>query len=182
MKLAPTSFSLAACLVLAFTACERKTVEVIVPANPDAADPVPQTRTFETAGLKSAIDTYEKMPTTENAADVRKAFAKLDGEIAELEGHVARKTGNERAEAAQKLANLTTYRTAETARFAKAQATAGVAAPTADITIDSRSGAQKAEDAARNTGDTLKNAAEKAGDAIKDAGKKAGDAIKEAGR
>lgn len=165
--------------LLALSGCERKSVVVVEAPSPE---PIARTKTFETARLKSAIDSYERTPNSENAADVHKAFAELDGEIAELETHVAKKTGNERAEAAQKLANLTAYRTGEAARFGKAQAAAGVNGTAGEVRIDARTGAEKAEDAARNTGDTIKNAAKDVGDAIKDAGKKAGDAIKDAGR
>jgi phage FluMu gp28-like protein len=159
MKITSLLTPLLAGLVLAFAACERKTVVIVEPAAPD---PVAKTRTFETAALKSSIDAYEHVPTEEKAADVRKSFAELDSEIAELEARVARETGEDRAEAAQKLANLTAYRTAESARFVKAQATPR------EIRVDPRSGLQKAEDAARKTGETVKDAAEKVGDTIKD--------------
>jgi hypothetical protein len=160
MKLTCLAAPISAALLLAITACERKTV-VVVESPP--VEPVAKTKTFETAALKAAIDSYERAPTNEAAANVRKRFAELDSEIAELEGRVARKSGDERAEAAQKLANLTAYRAAETARFAKAQA----AAPSG-VRVDARSGAEKVEDAARRTGEALKDAAKETGNAIKD--------------
>jgi len=131
---------------------------------PPSSDPVARTKTFETAALNGAIDAYEREPSAERSADVRKRFAELDSEIAELEGQVARKDGDERAEAARKLANLIAYRNAETARFSKAQT---ATPPT--FRVDGRSGAEKVEDAARRTGGALKDAAKEAGNAIKDA-------------
>jgi hypothetical protein len=162
-KFTPALPLAAACLLLAFTGCERKTV-VVVDAPPGNA--VARTDTLETRALKSAIDAYQQAPTNERAADVRKAFAELDSEIAELEGHVARKEGNERAEAAQKLANLVAYRAAESDRFAKSQAGTR---PTVPIPVDGRPAGEKIEDAARRTGETVKDAAKEVGNAIKDA-------------
>jgi len=175
MKISSIASAFALCAALMFAACERKTVVVVDAPTPD---PVAKTKTFETTGLKNAIDRYEKLPDAANSAKVREAFAELDGEIAELERHVANKTGEERAEAAKKLANLIEFRAAENTRFAKAQ---GSGAPGAaiDIRVDGRSGAEKVEDAARNTGDALKNAARETGEAIKDAGKKIEEAVKD---
>jgi hypothetical protein len=162
MKLKQIYPAIAASLVLSFAACEKRTVVVVEPSAPQA-EPVSKTRTFETAALKSAINSYEQAPSPARAADVRKAFAELDGEIAELEADVAKKTGQDRAEAAQKLANLTGYREAERARFAKLEATTP-----ADTGVDARSAAQKAEDAARKTGTAVKDAAKDVGQALKD--------------
>lgn len=170
MRTLPFLASLTAGFALALVACERKVVIVERPHT----EPIAEITTFETMGLKNSIDAYEKQPTDENAAGVRKAFAKLDGEIAELEGHVAKKTGEPRAEAAAKLVDLTRYRSEEKARFTRAQVAAGV--------LDARTAADQVEDAARNTGDALKNAAKELGNAIEEVGKKAGDAIKDVGR
>ena len=133
---------------------------------PPSSEPVSRTKTLETASLTAAINAYEQAPSNERAADVKKAFAELDSEIAELESDVARKDGEERAEAAQKLANLTAFRNAESARFAKRQTGAGA---TPEVRVDGRSGAEKVGDAARRTGEALKDAAKETGDAIKDA-------------
>jgi BMFP domain-containing protein YqiC len=148
--------------------CEDRKV-VVIEEKP-AGQPVAQTKTLETAALKSAIDSYTAYPTAENAAHVRKAFAELDGEIAELEAKVTRETGEDRAEAAQKLANLTAYREAEKARFAQTPASGPGVVP-----ADGRSGAQKIEDAARKSADSLKDAAKDAADGV-------GDAIRDAAR
>src|SRR5688572_29890375 len=99
MKITSVLIPLLACLTL--VACERKTVVIVEPPSPE---PVAKTRTFETAALKASIDSYEQAPTQENAAVVRKSLAELDSEIAELEVRVVRETGDDRAEAAQKLA------------------------------------------------------------------------------
>jgi hypothetical protein len=115
-----------------------------------------------------AIDAYERTPTEEHRADVRKAFAELDGEIAELEGLVAQRTGTPRDEAATKLRNLETYRAAETARFSAAQAAAlaGVR-----VEGDARTGAEKAEDGAKRVGRIIEDAAKRAAEAVKDVGR-----------
>jgi len=158
--------AIAAVLVLSLCGCERKTVVIeTVPATP-VAEPVAKTKTIETTRLGSAVDSYERNPNAENAAEVKKALADLDGEIAELEVLVVKRAGEGRDEAAAKLRNLQSYRTAEAARFTAAQAKAGLGvAPAADA----RSGADKVEDGARRAGETIENAAKKAGDAIKDA-------------
>jgi AraC-like DNA-binding protein len=54
--------------------CGRRTVQVIVPATP-ASDPVAQTKTMETARLAGAVDAYERTPSAENLAEVKKALA-----------------------------------------------------------------------------------------------------------
>jgi hypothetical protein len=161
MNLAQILLTFAATSLLAMTACEKRTV-VVVEKPP--GEPIAQTKTLETSGLKASIDAYEQAPTAERAADVRKAFAELDGEIAELQGHVAKETGSEQAEAAQKLANLSAYRAAEAKRFEQA----GGSRPTG-IVVDPRPGVEKVEVAARKTGEALKDAAKETRDAIKDA-------------
>ena len=102
---------------LTFAACERKTatVELTLPVEPTVqpAEPVAKTSTFETSRLGDAIDTFEKVPTVENQSSVKLAFAKLDGEIAEMQDRVVKTNGQDRAEASAKLNNLQTYRDAE---------------------------------------------------------------------
>lgn len=158
--------SLSVVALVAVAGCDRKVVVVEVPPATPMPEPVAKTRTLETSRLGGAVDAYEQRPSDENHADVKKALADLDGEIAELESLVATRTGAERDEAAVKLKNLQSYRTAETARFAAAQAKAplGVRAP-----ADPRSGAEKIEDGAKRVGESIEDAAKRAGGAIKDA-------------
>ncbi|MEI8341991.1 MAG: hypothetical protein WCH43_10725, partial [Verrucomicrobiota bacterium] len=90
-------------------------MEMDLPVNPaiqpsQPAQPFTATRTLETTRLGVAIDIYEKSPTVENQSSVKLAFAKLDGEIAELEDRVVRTNGSERAEASAKLNNLQSFR------------------------------------------------------------------------
>ena len=146
--------------------CERKTVVGEIPSTPPLAEPVAKTKTLETSRLGAAVDRYERRPSDENHADVKKALADLDGEIAELEALVAKRTGNSREEAAVKLKNLQTYRAAETARFTAAQAGAPLGTRPA---ASARTGADKIEDGAKRVGNTIEDAAKKTGDAIKDA-------------
>lgn len=152
--------------VVSLVACDRKVVVVEVPPATPMPEPVAKMRTLETSRLGAAVDAYEQRPSEENRADVKKALADLDGEIAELEALVAKRTGGERDEAAVKLKNLQSYRTAETARFTAAQAKAplGVREP-----ADSRSGAEKLEEGAKRVGNSIEDAAKRTGDAIKDA-------------
>jgi hypothetical protein len=166
-------------IALAHSGCERKPVVVELPPATPVVEVVPKTKTLETMKLGMAVDNYEREPTTEHAADVKKALADLDGEIAELEALVAKRTGTEREEAAAKLRNLQAYRTAELARFTLAQAKPGAVVPEPR---DGRTGAEKVEDAARRTGEAVGDAARKTGDAVEDAARKAGDAIKDAVR
>ena len=156
---------LAAASTFAGVGCERKTVAVIEPPAP-LADPVAKTRTLETSRLGSAVDSYDREPSAANHAAVKRALAELDGEIAELEELVAKRSGSSREEAAVKLKNLQTYRAAEVMRFTVAQAKAPLTAPTP---VDARSGADKIEDTAKRAGNSIEDAAKKAGDAIKDA-------------
>jgi hypothetical protein len=123
---------------------------------------------LETSQLGMAMDAYERTPTEEHRADVRKAFAELDGEIAELETLVAQRTGNSRDEAATKLRNLQTYRTGETARFTAAQAAAMAKVRTEG---NAGTGAEKVEDGAKRVGRTIEDAAKRAGEAVKDLGR-----------
>lgn len=154
--------AIAAVFAVTLQGCER--VEV-VPATP-IPEPVAKTRTLETSRLGAAVDSYERNPRGVTLAEVKKALADLDGEIAELEALVAKRSGGERDEAAAKLRNLQAYRAAETARFTVAQAGATVGVPPVG---DARSGAQKVEDGAKRVGNTIDDAAKRAGDAIKDA-------------
>ena len=152
--------------LLSTQGCERKTVIVeTVPATP-LAEPIARTKTLETSRLADAVNAYHSEPTSENHARVKKAVAELDGEIAELEELVAKRTGSSREEAAVKLRNLQAFRTAEVARFTASQVGAPLAAPAAP---DARTGAEKLEDGVDRAGRTIEKGARKAGDAIKDA-------------
>ena len=153
-------------VILCSSACERKTVVLEVPSPTPVGEPIARTKTLETSRLGAAVESYERAPSSANHADVKKALADLDGEIAELEVLVARRSGGDRDEAAVKLRNLKTYRAGEVARFTAAQANAPLAEPESR---DGRTGADKAEDAARRVGDSVEKAARKTGDAIKDA-------------
>lgn len=159
-------FTAIVAFAVVFTGCDRKPTTVIVEPSTPIPEPVAKTRTAETSRLGGAIDRYGKEPTAGNNAAVRKALADLDGEIAELDQRVATKSGAEREEAAVKLKNLQSYRAAETLRFTKAQAVAGVGATPR---TDGRTGAEKLEDSARKAGNAVEDAAKKTGDAIKDA-------------
>jgi hypothetical protein len=166
-------------LAFATSGCERKPTVVEPSPSTPVLDVEPKTKTLETMKLGRAVDVYEREPTTEHAADVKKALADLDGEIAELEALVAKRSGAEREEAAVKLRNLQTYRATQVMRFNVAQAKPGIPAPEER---NGRTGAEKVEDAARRAGQSIEDAAKKTGDAVEDAARKTGDAIKDAVR
>ena len=187
--------SLAWALIL--VACERKaaTVEVGLPANPTVQSgdpvavmtptapaisrPVARTTSFETSGLGTAIDTFEKAPTVDNQSSVKLAFAKLDEKIAELQDRAAKTDGQDRAEANAKADNLQSYRNAEMTRYTRDQDGLALDAmpPPANPPVDSRSVAQKAKDTAEEVGDKVKQGAEKVGRGLDKAARKTGDAI-----
>lgn len=129
-----------------FSACEEKKGPV--------EKPVADTENMETMRLGSTVDAYVANPTAENAADVDRAMAALDSEIAELDQKAPRMSGNEAAEARAKAANLREYKAKEQARFIQAKANAGVQEST-------RSG--------ERVGERIENAAERTGEAVKDA-------------
>lgn len=162
----PTLLVCALAATFAFNGCERKTVVVEVAPTTPIPEPVAKTKTLETSRLGSAVDAYEREPSAKSQASVKEALAKLDGEIAELEELVAKRSGSDRQEAAAKLKNLQAYRTAETLRFTAAQAKAPLTAP---ASADARTGADKAEDTAKRVGNSIEDAARKTGDAVKDA-------------
>lgn len=151
---------------LASMGCERKTGVVEVAPTAPVADPVARTKTLETSRLGAALDAYERKPNAENHASVKLALADLDGEIAELEALVAKRTGGERDEAAVKLKNLQAYRSAAMARLTAAKAGTPLAIP---VPVNGRTGAEKVEDTAKGVGNSIEDAARKTGDAIKDA-------------
>jgi len=98
--------ALALSILFSGASCERKVVVVEVPAATPIPEPVSRTKTLETGRLGSAIDEYERQPTAVHSAEVDKAFADLDGELAELREYIAKHDGEEQAKAAAKLANM----------------------------------------------------------------------------
>jgi hypothetical protein len=152
--------------LISFAACERKVIVIEKPSPEPVSEPIARTKTLETSRLGAAIDDFEREPTAANKAEVNKAFAKLDGEIAELQEYIAKHDGDDRAKAAAKLENMQSYRGAETTRFASAQAKSGlgIRGP-----ADARTGAEKVEDSTKKVGNGIEDAAKKAGDAVKDA-------------
>lgn len=167
---------------LTLTACERppsdvpdKTLEI----SAEIPRPASDLKTLETSRLGNAIDTYSREATPSNRADVEKAFADLNGEIAELQERAAITTGSDRDEALAKARSLTAFKHAEELRFAAVRAL-----PNGDTLppADTRTGAQKIEDGAKDAADTIEDAAKDTADAIGDAMEKAGDTLKDAVR
>ena len=164
--------------VISLTACERKaTTEAMpLPVCPTLQPTVQvaPSRTFETAHLGAAIDTFERAPTVGNQSSVKVAFAKLDEKIAEQEDLMIKAGGQERAYASLKLNNLQTYRNSEMARFKKDLD--GLALDE-NPPEDTRSAAQKAEDKAERVGEKVEDGAKKVGRTIGNAVRKTGEAI-----
>lgn len=167
MKLIQTLIpTLAVAVVVLFSACEKKP-EV------SSAPPAP-TSNFETSRLSAAIDAYATNPTAEHAAEVDKAFAELDGEIAELSQRVASTTGAEQKEAQTKSSNLKEFRNKEMMRYTEAQAKA----TTETIKEEAKDVGESLKEAGQDVGEGLKKAA----DAVKDGAKDMGESLKEAGQ
>ena len=145
--------------------CNRQP-PVIIEGTPPPSPPTPVARTvtFETHALRREIDTFEHTPSVVQGARVKKAFAEIDGEIAELIEHVAKKSGSERAEAALKLADLRAYRDAEQVRFLRLEALAPsqprqvTEQPARDGTAEKVG--EKIDEAARKVGNKVRDAAE----------------------
>ena len=146
--------------------CQRESRVIIETAPPDPTPlPVARTETLETRVLGREIDTFEQTPSTVQAARVKKAFAEIDGEIAELVEYVAKKTGDGRAEAARKLANLRTYREAEHARFLRLEAKA----PLPEPIVTGLPARPRGEGTAERIGESIDKAARKVEESVKDA-------------
>ena len=182
MKPFPTLLTLTLA-ALTFAACDRQTKTVIIEDRRtlEVAPPVSRTKSFETARLGRAIDAYESAPSVANSADVSKAFAELDGEIAELVGYIAKHDGAERAEAERKLADLRAYRAKENARYTVAQTQAAPAAAVITnepVRRDVDRVAEKTEDTARRVGDKVERGAKKVGEGLKDAADAVRDAVR----
>jgi hypothetical protein len=138
----------------------------------EAAGETPETReaehmkTFETIGVREAIDEYRQNPTAENRLEVDKAFEKLDKEIAELENSVATTSGDEKAEAQRKLDDLRSFKNEQRVRYTGEQAETAL----------EKTG-ETLEKAAERTGETVEKAAEKTGETLKRAGEEVKDAV-----
>lgn len=157
----PIALAFAATLLLA--ACDRQPQVV--------EKPTPATANLETSRLGQEIDRYISNPTTEQAATVDKAFAELDGEIAELDQRASQVTGAERDEAQAKASNLKAYRAKEQMRYTEAKARAQ-----ANAAAESTQGVgEKIEEGARKAGEGVKDAAE----AVKDGVDHAVDKVKQ---
>jgi hypothetical protein len=151
---------------LALAACGRQP-PVIVETAPPTPLPVARTQTLETHALKKEIDAFAERPSLAQSARVDQAFAEIDGEIAELAEHAAKRSSEDRAEAARKLADLRAYRTSEHVRFLRLQAKAelqekrgAVEPPAVPPSPSTEKLGDKIDDAARNTDDALRDAAD----------------------
>ena len=139
--------------------------------------PIAKTVTVETASLGTAIDSFEDNPSEETQTVARLAFVKLDGAIVEWNGRAVLTDGSNRSIATVVSTNLQQYRDAEMVRFTDVQ---GRRLLEKDRPADSRSAAQKAEDATAKLGGSVANGARAIGNAIGTAATNTGKAIKNA--
>jgi hypothetical protein len=128
-----------------FAACEKKPQVV--------EKPTATLANLETARLGMAIDAYVVSPTDAQASNVDRAFAELDGEIAELDLRATKTSGADREEARSKSAQLHTYRDKEMARFTEARIRVKTQA-------EKSTAESKIESAADKIGDGVKEAVE----------------------
>lgn len=129
--------------LILFASCEKK---------PQAVEkPTATLANLETTRLGTAVDGYMASPTESQAATVEKAFAELDGEIAELDLRVTKTSGAEQEEARTKAVQLHTYRDREMARFTEAKLRV------------------KTQDEKATAGAKVEAAADKLGDGVKEA-------------
>ena len=153
--------------LLGSTGCKPQPT-VLSPAEPTPSAPVARTETLETNVLQKEIDLYEQIPSVAQSARVDRAFAEIDGEIAELVELVATQTGDDRAEAAAKLKNLREYREGEQGRYLILQANAKI-----DGRVDSTSVPPTPEPARDGTveqiGEKIDETASEIGKSIEDA-------------
>jgi hypothetical protein len=163
--------------ILGSTACKREPRVIIVETSPTPL-PESRTKTLETRVLGKEIEAFEANPSVTQSARVQKAFADLDGEIAELVAHVEQKTGEERREAERKLADLHEYRNAQNVRFLRAQSTARLEEKREAVIPPASEAAERAERGAEKLGGKIDDAARKVEEGLKDAA----DAVREKAR
>lgn len=152
-------------VLLILSACEKK------PDTTGVEKPFPESVNLETSRLGTVIDLYIKNPSSEHAAMVEGAFVRLDEEIAELDQRVPQSTGASRTEAQAKAANLREYRGKERVRFVAAQAQGRIN----DAKTTTTESGEKAREASRDTGGSVKNAA----DAVKEGVRNTVDTVKD---
>lgn len=149
-----------ACLLVA--GCNREPAAIIERAPPEPSPtPVARTATMETHALGREIDTFERTPSVVQGARVKKAFAEMDVEIAEMIELVAKENGDGLPGAARKLADLGAYRDAEHVRFLRIEALAPLRSaeqPRNEGPAEKVGG--KIDEAARKVGNKFRDAAE----------------------
>jgi len=155
MKISRIVLTLAFSSTFFFAACEEKKPRVV-------EKPIPETINIETTRVGAAIDSYISSPTAVHAADVDRAFAKLEGEVTELSQRLARTSD---PEVKMKSDNLRAYRDRERLRYTEAQTRAKVDA----VKRGTQDVGDKVEDAARKAGEGVKDAADTVKDGVKDA-------------
>lgn len=151
------------------SACDRRGGGAVVDSNGET-----RAKTLEVMALEGALDTYDAARTDANEAAVKKAFAELDGEIADIDARIAKTDGLKREEATQQATDLRIYRTRQQARYAKLKAGAVIE----DLKPEARAAGEKLRETAQDIGDSVSKAGRKIGDELKELGDQAGEKIK----
>ena len=119
-----------ATISLLVTACSREPAVVMETApRPYAPTSLERIETLENNALRTEINNFEHSPTAVHAARVKKVFAELNLEFAELNELLATKSADERAKAAGKLAELRAGEATAQARFLQIETQASTGTP-----------------------------------------------------
>ena len=106
----------AACLLTG--GCNRRPAVIMETSpRPYAPTSIAHIETLETQTLRTELATFERTPTAVQGALVKKIIAEIDLELAQLNELLATKTEEERANVADKVAELRACRDAAQARF-----------------------------------------------------------------
>ena len=117
-----------ATISLLFAACDRQPAVVMeTTPRPYAPTSLARIETLENQALRTEIYNFEHSPSAARVARVKKVFAEIELEFAELNELLAAKSADERAKAAGKLADLHACEAAAKARFLHLEAQASEA-------------------------------------------------------
>ncbi|MEO6786408.1 MAG: hypothetical protein ABI318_09775 [Chthoniobacteraceae bacterium] len=144
--------------------CDRQPATVMETApRPYAPTSLAQIEKLETGTLLAEIDAFERSPSAVHGARVRKTFAEIDLEFAELNALLATKGADVRADSAGKLAELRAQQHAAQLRFQRLEV---LASPKASEVSDQQAGKGTAE----KIGEKVDEAVQKVGNKLRDAG------------
>ena len=158
-----------AAVSLLVTACDRQPAAIReTTPRPYVPNSLANIGKLENGALRTEIAAFERSSSAVNAARVKKVFADIELEFAELNELLATKIADERAESADKLAELRAQLDAAQSRFQRLEALASPK-PSEISDQQSRKGTaekigEKVDEAARKVGNKLRDA----GEAVRD--------------